>query len=337
MLRFGLIGCGTHAQWAVAPALRGAAGRCELVAAADINPDNLQRIEGAHLQRFTDHRRMIADARLDAVYVATLPDTHAAITLDALAAGLHVVCEKPMALSAEDCRKMTEAAARGRRVLAINFETRYHAQMRQVRQWISQGHLGRIEAIHVQSFWDGHKSFGPLSARRKRLTDLSGALDCGIHKADLIRYFCGGSWTEIQARGRWFGEEVRCPPHIAILAELDNGVLATLNASFAYTAAIEPKALSDVMTIVGTEGVINFFEDHTGPAEVRLHSRNLLASIPSKATDHAQVMITLLCDFADAVEGRPPAPEMATGEDGLMAQIFVEQANRQALERRAGE
>ncbi len=315
--------------------MQGAADRCSLAAVADKNQANMDKIEMPGLLRFTDHRKMFSEAKLDAVYVATLPDSHAQIAIDALDAGLHVVCEKPMATSVEDCRRIIKAAESGRRILTVNFELRYHPEMRQVREWIRAGYLGRIEAIHIQEFWDGHKIFGEIGARRKRLVELSGGLDCGIHMSDLARYFCGGKWREIIARGRWLGEDVGKPPHIAVMATLDNGILATINVSLGYGAQMKPVASSEVMTIVGDKGVINLFNDRIGASPVvRLHSDTLEADCPLESPEHSKVMVQMLRDFADAAGGGSLKPELAAGEDGLQAQIFVDEANRQAVEKR---
>ncbi|MCE9589150.1 MAG: Gfo/Idh/MocA family oxidoreductase [Planctomycetes bacterium] len=330
MIRFGLVGCGTHARWAVVPALGSTPDRFTLAAVCDISRDNLAAVGAQGVAQFTDHREMLAKAEIDAVYVATLADTHAAIAIEAMKAGKHVICEKPMATSVEDCRAMVETAEKNKRILAVNFETRYEAEVRAVRRWIDEGRLGRIEAVHVQHFWDGHKAFGALAARRFRLSDLAGGLDCGIHKADQIRHFCGGRWADISARGRWFGESTKHPPHISVTAELDNGVLATLSASFAYGAYMQPVATSDVLTIVGSAGVVNCFNDTIRTTTLRLHSQSLVEAIDLTGVSHVHPMTELVRDFADAVEGRGVTQRMATGVDGWQAQVFVEQANRDA-------
>ncbi len=332
MIRIGLVGCGTHAGWAVIPSIANTNGRCKLVAAADVNAQSMEKIEDESVARFTDHRKMIAAGGLDAVYVSTLPDTHAAIAIDALRAGLHVICEKPMASGVEECRAMVDAARTADRLLVVDFETRFHENSMQIRRWIDEGRLGRIEAIHIQHFWDGHKVFGAIGARRKRLSDLAGALDCGIHKADIIRYFCGGRWKDIRAAGRWFGEDTRYPTHISILAELDNGVMATLNASFAYTAYIEPTAASHVLTIVGTDGVVSEMSD--GGGITKLVSSRGSEDVASHSPGHAAPMTRMLEAVADAIEKKTELPpQVATGDDGLMAQMFTEQANEQCVAR----
>lgn len=330
MIRFGLVGCGTHAKWAVVPALLSTPSRIALAAVCDVSAENLASITAPGVARFSDHRTMLAEGNIDAVYIATLANTHAAIAIDALNAGKHVICEKPMATSEADCRAMVEAAEKHNRILAVNFETRYEAKARQIRAWIDEGRLGRISAIHIQHFWDGHKAYGALAARRFRLADLAGALDCGIHQADQTRYFCGGQWGSITARGRWFGETLSNPPHISVIAELDNGILTTLSASFAYGAYMQPKAYSDVHTIVGSDGVINSFGDYLRPLTMQLHSQTLTTSVDFSHIEHSAPMAELTRDFADAIEGKPLSPRMATGVDGWQAQVYVERANRDA-------
>ncbi len=337
MLKIGLVGCGTHAGWAVIPAIGNTNGLCKLAGAADIIPENLDKIKDKTVARFTDHRKLIGEADLDAVYIATLPDTHAAIAIDALRAGLHVICEKPMAANADECRRMINAAREADRLLVVDFETRFHPGNMRIRQWIDEGRLGRIEAIHIQHFWDGHKIFGVIGARRKRLADFAGALDCGIHKVDIIRYFCGGRWKDIRAEGRWFGEDTRYPTHISILAELDNGVMATLNASFAYTAYIKDTATCHVLTIVGTDGVVSELSDGKGSGDIQLVSSHGNEHFDADSTGHAAPITMMLSAVADAVEARAELPpQVAIGEDGLMAQVLTEQANDECVARRTG-
>ena len=348
MLRFGLIGCGLHAQWALIPALGGNAKKAKLAAIADIDEGRLQAVGDVGAAKYADYRQMLAREKPDAVYVATLPDTHAAIAVEALEAGCHVVCEKPMALTVDECRRVIDAAEGAGRRLAVTFESRYYPVNQKIRQWIAEGRLGHVEAVHLQSLWDGHKSFSRVAARRRRLMQLSGGLDCGVHKADLARFWCGGDpsinpgsrgdWQEIQARGAWLGEDISPPPHVSVLARLDSGVVVSLNASMTYTGHIEPKAMVESACIVGGEGVIQYFHQvPDGPEAaartaslVHLVSRTLQEQVPLVEADHAQAIAWLVDDFADAVAGRPHSPHLPTGHDGLMAQMFVEQANRSA-------
>jgi len=336
MLRFGLVGYGQHAKWAVHQALQKHAQHGKLVAVADLLAENLAAVGNPGIATYTDYRQMIDREALDALYVATGPEAHAAPTIYGLEAGLHVICEKPMAANADECRAMVAAAERSARILAIDFENRFMTHTNQVKAWIDAGYLGKVRAFHFQQMWDGHKAFGPIAARRARLTNAAGSLDCSIHELDLARYWSGGGeWREIQAMGMWFGEDLVRAPHISLLAQLSSGALVTLNSSFAYTAYIEPRATSDVITIVGTEGVINHFASEEGISGLKLTSRQLTDTCPMAHVPHYTAIGWVVDELADLVEGRiASSSRLATGVDGWMAQIITDEANRQCIARR---
>lgn len=341
MLRIALIGCGHHGRHAVLPAIRNRAKRAQLVAVADVNPQNLAPIDNPPAT-YTDYRQMLEREKLDAVFVATLQDTHRQITLDALSAGLHVICEKPMAVTAQECRQMADAARAARRMLIIDFEVRMHPHMRAVRNWIDQGKLGQVEAVHLTRMWDGHKSTGPLAERRARLLTMAGGLDCGIHDVDLARYFAGGDWRTLHALGAWMGEPFDKPPHIGIIGRLDSGALVTVNASLAYGAHITPRPIVDTIQVVGRDGVVSVCIDADSAAAyrnngqvVRLYARDHVEETPVVMADHVTAIADLVDAAAASIESGQPDPYLATGEDGYQAQLAVEMANQHAITERA--
>jgi len=306
-----------------------------LAAVADLQQANLDRVELPGVQKFLDHREMINQCDLDAVYIATLANVREAIALDAIAAGLHVMCEKPMAADSNACRRIIEAADASSRVVGVDFEMRFYDWVIQVNQWIAQGLLGQIEAVHIQEMWDGHKSFGKTADRRRRLIDIAGALDCGIHRADLARVFAGGgNWQRIDAQGAWFGETSELPPHISVIATLDTGAYLSLTSSLAFTAHIDPRAYNEIFTIVGTLGIIHVVEGSDRIIHVELVSRDLSQTFTSSHTSHAQIIPNVLREFTSRIEGLPHDGLLATGEDGLAAQVFVERANASAVANR---
>jgi predicted dehydrogenase len=334
-IRIGLVGYGKHGQWAVVPAMRKATG-VRLKAVADLSLENLLQLPDPDVSTYTDFRRMLKQEQLDAVYVATRVESHAEVVVAALRAGLHVITEKPMATSIRDCRRMMAEADKAGRLLGVDFESRYVPGFRQIRAWIDEGRIGRVGAIHMEHFWDGHKVTGPLAERRHRFCDSSGCLDCGIHKLDLARYFNGGgTWRDIQAYGAWFGEKVRYAPHIAIMARLDTGVLVTVNASFAFTAYIPQRLKSsnyDTLSILGDKGVIVLHQAPDGERHLQLVSDSLTRVVPFTPHGHTSVITLLLNDFSKAVRlGKPLPLEIATGHDGLMAQLVTDEANRLAV------
>ncbi len=336
VIRFGLIGCGMHGYGAVVPAFRSAQG-VQLAAVADLMPANLARLDDKNIAGYTDYRQMLKQGKLDAVYIATRVEHHGEAALAAFKAGLHVITEKPMAASIRECRRMIAAAEKADKLLGVDFECRYIPGFRQIRAWIAAGHIGRVQAIHLDSMWDGHKIWGPLGERRRRFCDSSGCLDCGIHKLDLARYFNGGgAWRDINALGAWFGEKVKYPAHIAIMARFDTGALVTVNASFAFTAYIKRRMQGAVfyegLAILGDKGVIVLHQSPAGEKHLELAGAKLAKTVPFADHGHSSVITLLLNDFSKSIRTRTPLPgEIATGADGLAAQSCADEANRLAV------
>jgi predicted dehydrogenase len=342
MMRIGLIGCGTHGKWAILPAMREASMAANLVAVSDLKEANFDGTNVPAGSCYTDYRQMLRNEKLDLVYIATVADSHEAIALDCFKAGLHVICEKPLSISTESCRRMVDAAKKAGKRLVVTFEARYEDHLRKIRDWIDAGYLGRVEAIHMQHFWDGHKNFGSIAERRARLLKIAGALDCGIHKLDAARYFGKGNWKKLFALGAWFGEAFEFPPHIGILGHLDNGVLVTVNASLGFASQIQPRPMNEVLVIAGNKGVISLCIDEPSPeafhatqSRVHLYSESREESIEVHSPSHSLLIGRMLDDVAKLIGGSElPARELAFGEDGFQAQWATDEANKMAARER---
>lgn len=333
-LRIGLIGAGTHGRGAVIPGVRHS-HCCELVAVSDNDKHNLDQVCST-LPRYLSHVEMIEREDLDVIYVATLPEAHCELTLYSLEAGLHVVCEKPLARSSMESQLMVDAARRKNRELVIMFENRFHPHYQKVRQWIREGMLGRVEAIHLQSFGK-HPAQQP---RRTRLLNAAGCLDCGIHMLDLARYWMsGGRWETIHALGTWFDEPVERPPHVGILARLDNGVMVTFEDSFSYGHRLESVPWNfgkNSLAIIGTHGVITDAADHG--RSLQLISDERSETVPAEVSYHEHEIPKVLDAFASWLRGtadEESEASLAKGEDGHEAQRIVDEVNSQSIATRS--
>lgn len=336
-LRFGLIGLGKHGLNAVAPVFsQPACTGGELVAVCDSRPEALEAFPGDEVERYSDVAALLSQAPIDAVYVAAGMDRHRDIVLRAIGAGKHVIVEKPMAESPEACREMTNAADAAGLILAVNFESRFGEQMRILKKWVDDQRFGRIEAIHFENLWDGHKSFGPVAERRARLMELAGALDCGIHKLDQARFLAGGGWADLHARGAWMGENFTPPTHIGIVGQLETGVLVTVNASLSWAAHIEPRPMINTIRLAGTEGVAVVQSSYDFQSTtMELFSRTLKESHTIGTAGHTSDIVHVVNEFTRVVEhGWDDGSVLARGEDGYWAQWATAEANRQSIESR---
>ena len=145
-LRIGIIGCGGIANGKHMPALSRLKD-VEMVAFCDIVEERAQKAAkeyGAEdAQVFTDYRELLK-LDLDAVNVLTPNKSHSPITVDALEAGKHVMCEKPMAINTEEAVKMVEAAKRTGKKLTIGYQNRFRPDSMYLKKCIEAGDLGDI-------------------------------------------------------------------------------------------------------------------------------------------------------------------------------------------------
>ena len=126
-MKYALVGIGQHSKWAVIPALTNAE-KCTLVAACDLNQENLDTIEDKSVTCYTDYKTMLEAGGFDVVYIATLEDLHKDMVVAALEAGYHVLCEKPLGMCAAECEEMLAASKKAGKELAVGFENRYHPE-----------------------------------------------------------------------------------------------------------------------------------------------------------------------------------------------------------------
>lgn len=335
--RIGLVGAGTHGRDAVIPGIQ-KSSEFELIAVADIRQSNLDELADKSFARYLSAEEMIRSEKLDALYVATLPETHCELTLLAFQHGLHVVCEKPLAANIEEAQKMVDAARAAHLELVVMFENRFQPYNLKIREWISSGRIGRMEAIHIQTF-GRHPQQQP---RRTNLLNAAGCLDCGIHMLDIARYWNNGAnWKIIHALGAWFDELVEKAPHMGILAQLDNGVMVTFEDSFSYGFKLKNLAWNyskSGLTIVGTEGLITEIKDSEGKVTgYELVTDSGREHVPFEVTFHYDEIPKVLTQFAKVLNGDPEEwPLLPRGTDGLEAQRIVDEVNRQCVEKAPG-
>ena len=217
MIRLGIIGTGamarTHAE-------RFSAHRGVLLAACCDNDAGKAR-DFARCwsipRAYADYREMLGIERLDAVSVVTVDAMHAAISLAAIARGLAVLCEKPLATSLADARAMRDAAARAGATTMVNFSYRGSGGAQGAASFIAHGGIGRVmhvEASYLQSWlaqdlWGDWRTDPAFTWRLSRRHGSGGALgDVGCHLYDLTAFLCGDI-SEISCRLATFDKGVK--------------------------------------------------------------------------------------------------------------------------------
>ncbi|WP_219836960.1 Gfo/Idh/MocA family protein [Paenibacillus sp. R14(2021)] len=188
-LKVGLIGTGEIAQVAHIPAYRKRSEEVEIVALVNRSREKAEEIAAQYgiSNVFTSHKEMFEACELDAVSVCTPNRSHAAMVIDALHAGCHVLCEKPPALHASDAEAMAAAAARSGRMLAYNFSFRYSSEVEALKRYADAGELGHIYAARVEAMRRrGIPGWGSFT--NKELQGGGPLIDIGIHMLDTALY-----------------------------------------------------------------------------------------------------------------------------------------------------
>ena len=248
-MRWGFIGASNIAE-RVIPSLRKIAGQ-ELVAVCSRSAPRAQQfaeqqdLASAH----TDLSELLA-LGLDAVYISSTNEQHAAQTLAALDAGCHVMCEKPLAMSLADAAAMIERAEARGRVLGTNHHLRASALHGQVRQMIADGAIGRVHGVQVS-----HAVYLPPHLQGWRI-DAPGAgggvvLDILVHDGDLLRFLLQAEPRRITTVTRQHGlGQGQVEDSAMSLIEFDGGVLAQTHESFVARHA------ATRLHVLGTEGAL---------------------------------------------------------------------------------
>ncbi|GLJ61770.1 oxidoreductase [Microbacterium barkeri] len=202
MLRIGIIGTGSIASAHISGYLA-FPEECEIVALADVMPGKAAQKAAefglTDAVGYDDPLRMIAEAGLDLVSIATPPSTHAALSIAALDGGVNVLVEKPMAPSLEECDAMLAAQERSGRVLSVVAQNRFRDDLATLKEVVESGLLGTISHVRVDSAWWRGLPYYDLWWRGTWEKEGGGCtLNHAIHHIDLLLWLLGRP-TEITA------------------------------------------------------------------------------------------------------------------------------------------
>ncbi len=188
-LRVGLIGAGQIVETAHLPAYLKHEAEVEVTAICDINAGRAAQVAAQYgiPESFGSHREMLEQCRLDAVSVCVTNKFHAPVSIDALNAGCHVLCEKPPAMNYEEALAVYEAAVKNNRLLAFNFHFRHSEEVKALKEQINKGAFGEIYAARVQALRRrGIPGWGSFTD--KAVQGGGPLIDIGVHMLDTALY-----------------------------------------------------------------------------------------------------------------------------------------------------
>lgn len=243
--RVGVVGCGFFAQlhlhaWRELP-------NVELAAVCDRDQAKAQRAAQAFgAACYFDAEQMFREGRLDFVDIATTMESHLALTRAALAAGLGVIVQKPLAPTWEECCAIAAAARAAGRPVMVHENFRFQRPMLRAREIIRAGEIGASTwgRISFRTAFDFYAN-QPYLRTQERLI----MLEVGVHLTDLARVFFG-EVIEVSAMTQRLADDIRGEDQATVLCRHAAGAVSVLDVSFESRPEIEPMA----QTLVYVEG-----------------------------------------------------------------------------------
>lgn len=339
----GIIGCGTIALQNHLPGLQ-LCPDVRVTALCDSNPAVLaEAVRQTGLQKgFAHYQELLALQEVDAVVIATPNATHAPIALAAIAAGKHLLCEKPLAMNLAEALEMLRAAEKAGVRHMTAFTYRFVPAMRYLAHLVKEGAIGQpyhFRACRLQDW--GSRSLGWRQVAR-----LAGSGELGdmlSHRIDFAHLLAGPFTRVVAQTKRYFdsrqGEPSDLEDWVAILGDLRSGATAVLESSKIATGRGEAWRSQDYCEINGSDGSFVFFTEHWNELQAGTKGGSQLQTIlippqfwkypgSPRVPGQGDPLVTFRYDqafeFIEAIrEERPCRPSFA---DGARAQAVMDAA-----------
>jgi predicted dehydrogenase len=313
-VRWGILGAAKFAREFMGPAIA-LASQGRLVALATSNPAKALpfRAFAPDLRVYDSFEALLTDPKIDAVYIPLPNQLHVQWCLKAMQAGKHVLCEKPMAMQAQDFDQLIAARDASGVLAAEAFMIVHHPQWQRVRQLLADGALGRLWRI------DGAFSFNnrdPGNIRNQAAMGGGGLRDIGVYVMGATRFATGLEATNVQAQIQW-----------------ENGVdvYASIRATFGEADYVSFTSIRmhprQEMTFHGDEGVLRlpapFNPRVFGEARLQLHRGTETITERWPAANHYDLQVAA---FNRTVRegGNYPCPlEFSRGTQAMMDAAFA--------------
>ncbi len=200
---FAVVGLGSIAETAVLPAFRNSK-RSKLVALVSRDQSRAQQLGAKfgvkHCYSYENYAQCLNQPEVDAVFITSVNGAHAEQTIRAAAAGKHVLCEKPMATSVEDCRRMVEACRGGGVRLMIAYRKYFEPGSVALKKLVTSGKLGRLR--HIFSSYTEHVDPGKAKTWQlnQKLAGGGSLMDIGIYCVNSMRWVAGSTPIDATAQ-----------------------------------------------------------------------------------------------------------------------------------------
>jgi len=318
MIRFGILGFGLHAAKRLMPGFR-AAKNCQVSA---LSRRDMSKARESAKQfdiplAFASAEELCRSKQVDAVLVTTPNACHLDDVLLALRHGKPVLCEKPMAVNAEQCRRMVEAARRAKLLLGVAQVFRFENSTARLRERIAAGEVGKVVFARSEFSFPATPDHPRKWINDPKVAGGGPIADIGVHCIDTLRFILQDEIVRVVARGTQ--DSISKPQESAatLILEFARATLATVQVSFraAYRTPVE---------FVGDQGVLWADDALNVEYPIRLTLQRGAEIVDTEMLSNQFVYSRQVDSFAAALKGGPAFP--ATGEQGWQNQLILDAA-----------
>ena len=323
---FALIGCGRIANNHLTAALN---NHLHIAAVCDVCPEAIDVLLEKHglagdpsIKRYTDHKALLAENKVDLVGVATGSGHHAPIAIDCIESGMNVIIEKPIAMSMADADRIVELAKKKNVKVCACHQNRFNTAVQETRKALEEGRFGRLSHGTVHIRWNRDRNYYLQGVGRGTWAQDGGCLlnQC-IHGIDLLRWMMGDEVEEVYgATRRQFHDYLEAEDVGLAVVKFKNGAIGTIEG----TTNVYPKNLEETLYLFGERGTVKLggtsannidiwnFEDESHTDAANMGRTEAVST--ANGTGHTR----LYADMIEAIEmNRKPYVDEIAGRNAL--------------------
>lgn len=337
-MRYALIGCGRIATNHMKAAVN---NQLDISAVCDMVPEHMEVLLAKHelqndmsILRYTDYRSMIQEVKPDLVSIATESGIHAEIALFCIDHGVHVIIEKPMAMSISDANEIIRHSEEKHVKVSACHQNRFNIAVQEMRHALEAGRFGRLShgSIHVR--WNRNQGYYDQAPWRGTWAQDGGALmnQC-IHGIDLLRWTFGGEIEEVYGQTRQqFHDYLEAEDVGMAVVKFKNGAIATIEG----TTNVYPKNLEETLYIFGEKGTVKIGGTSTNNIDVWDFADESEADTKNKGLQEETSNVygnghtSLFADMIDAIQNdRKPYVDTYAGRDALELVLAIYKSQKE--------
>lgn len=255
-MKYALIGCGRISPNHISAAIK---NELKIVAVCDIVEKNMEELLNkfenvSTVKQYCDYKEMIEKENIDLIAIATESGLHAEIALYCINKGIHVIIEKPIAMSMKDAQAICDAAKKNNVVVCANHQNRFNKSIQKIHSAIEAGNFGKLFHADAHVRWNRGKEYYDQAKWRGTWKNDGGCLmnQC-IHNADLLRWLMGEEIEEVMAYTDNLNHDYIQAEDLGLaIIKFKNGAYGL----FEGTVNVYPKNLEETLYIFGSDGTV---------------------------------------------------------------------------------